>query len=294
MYLIYKQFIVIFYYERRIEMINVGFIGAGNMGFAIMKGVSQSDLCNDVTMYATSPSIKLYAFDKDDEKIKRLIEYGVTLCTSEADVVEKCKYVFLAIKPQQLEELLDTIKSYVNDDTVIISICAGITAEYIKSKTVETAKVVLAMPNTPLLLGEGATAVSKAEPVNDDEFDLVCRIFGSCGEYAVISKDKMKEIIAINGSSPAFIYLFAKGFIDYAGEVGINTETAKSLFAKSLIGSAKMITDSGYSIDELIKMVSSPGGTTLAGLDKLYSGELLDDVKNACEACTKRAYELSK
>ena len=104
----------------------------------------------------------------------------------------------------------------------------------------------------------------------------------------------MKEIIAINGSSPAFIYLFAKGFIDYADKEGIDKDVATKLFAKTLVGSAKMITDSGYDIDTLIKMVSSPGGTTLAGLDGFYEGKLLDVVNDACERCTKRAYELSK
>ena len=101
-------------------------------------------------------------------------------------------------------------------------------------------------------------------------------------------------IIAINGSSPAFIYLFAKAFIEYAAEQGISAEAAQKLFAKTLVGSAKMITDSGNTIDELIKMVSSPGGTTLAGLDRLYEGNLVQVVKNACDSCTKRAYELSE
>ena len=150
------------------------------------------------------------------------------------------------------------------------------------------------MPNTPLLLGEGATALSKVEPASDEEFALVCSIFDACGETAVLPADRMKEIIAINGSSPAFIYLFAKGFIEYAQEQGISAEAAEKLFAKTLIGSAKMITDSGNTIDELIKMVSSPGGTTLAGLDRLYEGNLVQTVKNACESCTKRAYELAE
>ena len=104
----------------------------------------------------------------------------------------------------------------------------------------------------------------------------------------------MAEVIAINGSSPAFIYLFAKGFLDYAARVGLPEQSAKELFVQSLIGSAKMITDSGCSIDELIRQVSSPGGTTLAGLDQLYEGKMLDAVQNACDSCTKRAYELSK
>ena len=104
----------------------------------------------------------------------------------------------------------------------------------------------------------------------------------------------MKEIIAVNGSSPAFIYLYAKAFIDYAKSEGIDGDTALRLFAKSLEGSAEMLTSSGKSVDELIKMVSSPGGTTLAGLSALYEGGLEAMTKDCCERCTKRAYELSK
>ena len=112
------------------------------------------------------------------------------------------------------------------------------------------------MPNTPLLLGEGATALAKDDSVSDAEFAVVRNIFGSCGMTAVIAPEQMKEVIAINGSSPAFIYLFAKGFLDYAARVGLPEQSAKELFVQSLIGSAKMITDSGCSIDELIRQVS--------------------------------------
>lgn len=266
-------------------MINVGFIGAGNMGYAIMKGIAGSSM-ND--------KIRLHAFDVYAPILDRLDEFSAVKCCSAAEVVEKCGYVFLAIKPQQLDEVLDEIAGTVTKDTVIVSICAGITDEYIASKTVEGAKVVLVMPNTPLLLGEGATALSRSDSVSDEEFELVCSIFGSCGEYAVIAKDKMKEIIAINGSSPAFIYLYAQAFVDYAKSVGIGEDVAKTLFAKSLVGSAKMITDSGKTIDELITMVSSKGGTTIAGLEKLREGKLSETVEECCKACTKRAYELSK
>lgn len=266
-------------------MINVGFIGAGNMGYAIMKGISGSPMGKDIS---------LFAFDKFAPSLERAEKIGVTPCENASETVSKSKYVFLAVKPQQLDEVLDEIAGTASENTVIVSICAGISDEYIASKTVNNAKVVLVMPNTPLLLGEGATALSKSDSVSDEEFKLVCEIFGSCGEYAVISKDKMKEIIAVNGSSPAFIYLYAKAFIDYAKSVDINEDVAKTLFAKTLIGSAKMITDSGNSIDELITMVSSKGGTTIAGLEQLRAGNLEKIVDNACKACTKRAYELSK
>lgn len=266
-------------------MINVGFIGAGNMGFAIMKGIKDSQMAKD---------IELFAYDTFAPSLEKVEKIGVKPCENSADTVRKCKFVFLAVKPQQLDEVLNDMGSEVTGDTVIVSICAGISDEYIASKTVDNAKVVLVMPNTPLLLGEGATALAKSDSVTDEEFDLVCRIFGSCGVYAVVPKDKMKEIIAINGSSPAFIYLYAKAFIDYAKSENISEDVAKTLFAKTLIGSAKMITDSGNSIEKLIEMVSSKGGTTIAGLEQLRAGDLEKTVENACKACTQRAYELSK
>lgn len=270
--------------KEKLNMINIGFIGTGNMGSAIIKGIAGSSMKN----------VQLYAFDKCSGKADTLKEYGVELCSGENDVFKKCKYVFLAVKPQVIEEVLETVAPDVSPENVIISIAAGISDEYIVSKTIPNAKVILVMPNTPLLLGEGASALSHNDSVTNEEFSLICSIFGMCGKTAVIPKDKMKEIIAVNGSSPAFIYLFAKSFIEYAEKNGINSKSAETLFAQSLIGSAKMITDSGYTLDELIKMVSSPGGTTLAGLDALYEGKLSDIVNDACERCTKRAYELSK
>lgn len=265
-------------------MNKIGFIGTGNMGTAIIKGIAGSSSAADS---------EIYAFDIDISKLEALSEYGVKPCSSIAEAVSASDYVFLAVKPQMMEQILNEVKPAMSADKVIISIAAGIDDAYISSKTVDNAKVILVMPNTPLLLGEGASALSRSESVSDDEFNTVINIFSSCGKAAVIPKDKMKEIIAINGSSPAFIYLFAKGFIDYAAKENIDAKTAEILFAQSLIGSAKMITDSGYTIDELIKMVSSPGGTTLAGLDRLYEGKLTETVNNACESCTKRAYELS-
>lgn len=263
----------------------IGFIGAGNMGSAIMKGIAGSSMASEA---------EIFAYDPFAEKLQALADAGVKALDSAFDVAKSCKYVFLAIKPQQFGDALPGIKEAVTEDTVIVSIAAGITAEYIRSETIPNAKVVLVMPNTPLLLGTGATALSKSDSVSDEEFAVVRRIFDSCGITAVVPQDKMKEIIAVNGSSPAFIYLFAKGFTEYAGSVGIDESTALSLFAQTLIGSAKMMTDSGMTIDELIKMVSSPGGTTLAGLDALYEGRLTEIVDDACKRCTKRAYELSK
>lgn len=267
-------------------MIKLGFLGAGNMGSAIMNGLLESKLCVDM-------SVKLYVYDKDAEKVAKLTAKGIVACNDEQTLVAQCDYVLLAVKPQVLGGVLDTIAPVVAN-TVLISICAGIPETFIRLHTNPTAKVILVMPNTPMMLGLGASAMAHDNMVSDEEFAFAKAVIGCCGIVEEVPISKMKEIIAINGSSPAFIYLFAKGFVDYADSQGIDKNAAMNLFAQTLIGSAKMLTDSGMTVDELIKQVSSPGGTTIAGLDQLYDGKLTDVVNNACTACTKRAYELAE
>lgn len=252
------------------------------MGSAIMRGLHSSE-----------SAISVFAFDKDKEKTASLLQYGVTACDSENALVKQCDYILLAVKPQVLPQVLDTIAKDVTADKVFISICAGISEDFIRSKTIPDAKVVLVMPNTPMMLGLGASAIARADGVSDEEFAFAKSVIESCGIAMEVPINKMKEIIAVNGSSPAFIYLYAKGFIDYAKSVGISEDAALKLFAQSLVGSAKMLTDSGLTVDELIKQVSSPGGTTIAGLDKLYEGKLTETVNECCKACTARAYELA-
>ncbi|GHU53994.1 pyrroline-5-carboxylate reductase [Clostridia bacterium] len=277
-------------------MTNVGFLGVGNMGKAIINGIAKSKLEN----------IELTAFDINKEQINSIKNITITVCEDENELVLGAKYLFLCVKPQIMKDVLKKISTHIRPDTVIISIAAGISGEHIQdeiqqykssaslisSLVLPKVKVIQVMPNTPLMLGEGAVALAKFEPTTDDELKFVEKIFSASGKTAILPKEKMNEIIAINGSSPAFIYLFAKAFIEYATENGLDSLTCKQLFAQTLIGSAKMLTDSGFSIDELIKQVSSPGGTTLAGLERLYEGNLVGVTKNACTSCLKRAIEL--
>ncbi len=255
-------------------------LGTGNMGSAIINGIAESGM-----------DVEVFAYDKDAEKLSVL---PVNICPDEQSLVSSCKYVLLAVKPQVLGGVLDELAPAVTEETVFISICAGISEEFIRSHTIENAKVVLVMPNTPMMLGFGASAMAQGDNVTDEEFSFARSVIGSCGITEIVPMDKMKEIICINGSSPAFIYLFAKGFIDYAAENGIDPDAAMNLFSATLIGSAKMLTESGMTVDGLIKQVSSPGGTTIAGLEMLYAGDIVGHVKDACAACTERAYELAK
>ncbi|MCL2633596.1 MAG: pyrroline-5-carboxylate reductase [Oscillospiraceae bacterium] len=263
-------------------MKTLGIIGIGNMGEVIIRGVDNKSFA------------RLYGYDAFSDKRAFIEEYGGIWLNSELEVVEKCKYILLAVKPQSVDELLRKIAPAVTADKVIISICAGITAEFIRSRTLPSTKVIRIMPNTPMMLGLGASAVSTDELTSRDELQFALSVFGGLGINEVIPPDKMNEIICINASSPAFIYLFAKGFTDYAVQQGISEKAALNLFSQTLIGSGKMLMDSGMSVDDLISQVASKGGTTEAGLSQLHEKGLLEAVKSACEACTARAWELGR
>ena len=264
-------------------MTTLGFIGAGNMGSALMKGFSASEAAKDVSVCV---------YDSSREKAEMMKAAGFCVLENEIDVVCKCKYVVLACKPQQLAELLSKIKDCITSGTVFISLCAGISLGYIRERTTAATKAALVMPNLPMLLGEGSSAIAYDEALSAEEAEFVRSLIESCGTAELIPVDKMNEVICLNASSPAFIYLFAKQFTDYAAAEGINQQSALNLFSQTLIGSAKMLMESGSDIQVLIDRVSSAGGTTVAGLDALNAGGFPETIRNACIACTKRAYEL--
>ncbi|MDR0222943.1 MAG: pyrroline-5-carboxylate reductase [Oscillospiraceae bacterium] len=266
-------------------MAALGFIGLGNMGAAVLKGFCASP---------ASKTVSLYGYDASAEKKPLLERYGGRFLSSEVEVAEKCEYVFLAVKPQQAGEVLRKAAPALTARSVVISICSGITAEFIRARTRGDLKVVRVMPNTPMMLGLGASAVSSDGLVSPKELGFALSIIESCGIAEIIPSGKMNEIICVNGSSPAFIYLFAKCFIDYAVECGIDEKAALNLFSQTLAGAAKMLSCSGMGVGELIAQVTSKGGTTAAGLEKLRSGGFAETVRAACEACTSRAYELGE
>lgn len=264
-------------------MPTIGFIGAGNMATAIISGISRADLCEDILGY-----------DIGAEKLEALKKYGVIPYSDVVSMTKAADYLVLAVKPQQMEEALTPLIGQIKPETVVISIAAGVTADYISNLLGYAAKVVLVMPNTPLMLSCGATAMSKTPYVSDSEFGFVRSVFECAGIVETIPNDKMNEVIPINGSSPAFIYEFAKYFSEYGKSVGLDEKASLRLFSQTLIGSAKMMTESGLTIDELITMVSSKGGTTIAGLAAMRENGLEKAVKAGCESCVVRAYELTK
>lgn len=262
----------------------IGFIGAGNMATAIIEGM----------LSGGHPAGEIAVFDIDVNKTDIFSKKGIKVYESANDLSENSEIIFLCVKPQNYEELLNEISLTAKTNKIYVTIAAGISTSYIQNMLKSEVKVIRVMPNTPLLVKEGASALCKTSNVSDSEFKYISDIFGNIGTVQELPESLMNAVISVNSSSPAYIYLFAKGIIDGAKEQGIDEETAKSLFCKTLIGSAKMIMESGKTPDELIKMVSSPGGTTLKALEVFNDNDLIGTIKKAMLACTKRAEELGR
>ncbi len=235
----------------------------------------------------------LFGYDLDMEKAEALREIGMEPLHSAAEVLAASDYVLLAVKPQNMDEVLAGLAACPEKDRVYLCIAAGVTASHIKKALGFDARVVSIMPNTPLLLGVGATAMAQIPPVSEEEFAVARRIFSCAGIVREIPAGRMNEVIALNGSGPAFLYEYARSFVSYGVSQGIDYETSLALFCQTMRGAAEMMEHSGRSLDALIEMVSSKGGTTIAGLEALRAHHLAEAAAACCEACTARAYALS-
>ena len=261
----------------------IGFIGAGNMATAIINGMLNNDPQN---------AARICVFDVDSEKRLLMTEKGVAAADSCSALAGQCDIIVLAVKPQNYPEVLADIKDSVRDNTVLVTIAAGISIDKVRKGVGKNCPVVRVMPNTPLLLGKGASALCRSENISDEDFDEVYRMFSFSGEAVILPESQMNAVIAVNGSSPAYFYLFAKAMVDYAVSVGIDPSTALCLAAKTMEGSAEMLRKSGDSPEVLIQKVSSKGGTTIEALKVLSEREVPQAIMEAMAACTRRAEEL--
>ena len=266
-------------------MKKIGFIGAGNMATAIINGL--------ISNKASKPE-DINVFDLDENKLELMQNKGVNTLGSSADVVKNSGIIVLAVKPQNYSEVLADLKPCADDSKIFVSIAAGISIDYVRRGLSCDCPVVRVMPNTPLLLGKGASALCPSDNISERDFDTVKKMFSLSGTVEVISEEHMNQIISVNGSSPAYVYLLAKVMADYAESCGIEYDKAMNLICATLIGSAEMLKNSGDSPDKLIEKVSSKGGTTIAALDKLRDYKFEEAVTEAMKACTNRAEELEK
>lgn len=264
-------------------MAEIGFIGVGNMGYALLKGVLKE-----------FPARSLIFTAKTEETRRRVfLETQVEYVPSNAECANSCKYLILAVKPQYYSDVLRQIHYVVTPEHVVISLAPGITIGKLKETLGSDRRVVRAMPNTPALIGEGMTGLSFIrEEFEPEELETVHRIFGAVGKYEDVEERLMSAVVCASGSSPAFVYPFIEALADGAVKYGMPREQAYRFAAQAAVGAAKMVLETGEHPAVLKDQVCSPGGTTIAGVAALEDAGLRSAVLKACDACYARAEEL--
>ncbi len=267
--------------------VKIAFIGAGNMSTALMNGLLSHPIETENT--------ELYVTSRTLAKCDPFAARGVTVLPDNASAAAVGDYIVLCVKPQQYASVLGDIGAAVRGtDKVIISLAAGVSSASICRSIDGEVAVVRAMPNTPMLLGMGATALSRNPLVTDEAFTRATAIFAASGVTFVLPEDKMNAVIAATGSSPAYLYLVIKTLYDAARAQGVESEGLLDAVCQTVAGAAEMVRRSGEDPDTLIRRVCSPGGTTERAMQVLHDEDLQGILTRAMEACTDRAEELGR
>lgn len=259
-------------------------IGLGNMGGALLSGIVHSDLIKKE---------KIAVFDIDPQKVKKYEKaFKVRALYDLKELILSSKYILLAVKPQNIPEIMPLLKKYCSiRDNVIISIAAGIPTIYFESN-IGNIPVLRIMPNTPALYGKGVSAVSKGKFVKKEHIDFTESVMSSTG-FVVLLDEKFQNLAtAISGSGPAYFYLFCSFLISFAIKNGLDAKTAKRMVINTMLGAGEVLNKTDKTIDELIKSVASPGGTTEKALDSFYGNDMEKIFIEALDAALKRSIKM--
>jgi len=265
----------------------IGFIGAGNMASVLIKGILKARLVDDNSVYAS---------DIDLEKLDSLkSEYGInTVFKDNNKIVNECDIIILAVKPQIMEKVMKEISSSLTSEKLIISIAAGISTEFIDNFVDFPLKIIRAMPNTPALIMEGATAICPGEKISEDDLRIAKEIFSAVGVVAIVDESQMDAVTGLSGSGPAYIFMIIEALSDAGVKMGLSRDISMKLAAQTVMGAAKLQIDTGMHPGRLKDMVTSPGGTAIAGIHTLEQGGLRTTLINAVEQATLRSIQLGK
>ena len=268
-------------------MKKIGFIGAGNMAGALIKGLLTAKLYRPQDMLA-SDTVPVQL-----RKVKKT--YKVDGLNNNRAVVREAQTIILAVKQQIIDQVLAEIQSEVTKDKLFISIAAGVPLHRLETGLGGNARVVRVMPNTPALLGKGIAVVVRGHKAKPQDEKLTLSLFRGVGEaLAVKDEALMDPVTGLSGSGPAYVYLFAEALIAGGIQEGLARAVATRLTFQTIEGAVAMLKETGKSPKELRDMVTSPGGTTLAGLSRLAEGQFAETVAAAVNAATRRSKELGQ
>ncbi len=268
-------------------MKKIGFLGAGNMAGALIKGLLSAKL------YRPQEMIVSDVLPAQLNKIKRT--YKVDGVKSNREVVRTAQTIVLAVKPQILDSVLAEVQPEVTTKQLFISIAAGVPLRRLEAGLGNTARLVRVMPNTPALLGKGMAVIARGSKAKPQDEKLTLTLFRGVGEAVAVKDEALLDpVTGLSGSGPAYLYLFAEALIAGGIQEGLSPKVAAQLTFQTIEGAVAMLKETGKSPKELREMVTSPGGTTLAGLSCLEEGQFFATVAAAVSAATHRSKELGQ
>ena len=261
----------------------IGFIGVGVMGSSIIKSLLMKSITSDQICIA----------DKSPEKLEQLKSQYQVEVKEIAPIGKSCNVIFLAVKPQDLADVLNELKQTIQPETLVISIAAGKTIKFIEDQLQSNNSVIRAMPNTPAQIGKGISAIAAGAKVSSDELKIATELFSTTGEVVVVTEDKIDAVTALSGSGPAYFFYFIEATVKAGVELGLTDEIATKLAIETISGSAAMLKESNLDAATLRKNVTSPKGTTAAALEVFTNNDLENIILKAMSAAKNRAQELA-
>ncbi|MCM3603587.1 pyrroline-5-carboxylate reductase [Robertmurraya korlensis] len=264
----------------------IGFIGCGKMGQAILMGLTtKSNIERNLIRVSAKTETTL-------TKVKEL--FGVQTTTNNKDIGNWADIIVIAVKPDLHKEVIEEIRAEISSNTILVTIAAGISLQFLEQAFGRPVKVVRAMPNTPSLVGEGMTALCFHELVLNDERVRVSHIFESLGQVEVFPESLMNSIPAISGSSPAYVYMMIEALADGAVKQGIARDKAYKMAAQAVLGAAKMVLETGLHPGVLKDQVCTPGGATIEAVAALEETGFRASILSAMESCTEKVIKLTE
>jgi pyrroline-5-carboxylate reductase len=267
----------------------LGFIGGGRMGEALIQGILKSGIITAVDILVSDPVAARRAYLAES--------YGViTFDSDEAENIwSECTTVILAVKPQIMRDVLLAAKNNIDDSHLLISIAAGIRSSFIDINLSGcNCKIIRVMPNTPAFVLEAASALCSGPRAMQEDMDTAVTIFDSIGKTVILEEKYFDAVTGLSGSGPAYVFTFLEALIDGGLKVGLNRPDAELLAMQTVLGSVKLAMSSKEHPAQLRAMVTSPGGTTIAGLHELETAGFNGIIMDAIEAATERSKELGK
>jgi len=264
----------------------VGFLGAGNMGEAMIRGLLKA---------GTVPAEDIFATDARLDRLQQLGKlYGIHTLSDNSLLVKRVDVVILAVKPQIIHSVLKEVGSAVTPKKLVISVAAGVPTVALRADLPKGVRLIRVMPNTPALVLEGMTAVAKADGLQKGDLETAEEIFGAVGKVVVLEEEALDAVTGLSGSGPAYVALMIEALADGGVKVGLDRLTAMTLAAQTVLGSAKLLIETGAHPGQLKDMVTSPGGTAIAGIAALEEGGVRRTLISAVERATLRSRELGR